>query len=352
MVSPETVRLLRLAGLFTWLLVAMPPAVEGIGKPGEFRAWLLAMLLFAGFYTWALTQLAGRGRTSWVALGGQTACVVVMSAFQYHGLEGTLLVLVALELGTWAPRGIGLAWIAGQSLAMAWAIQHHWSLRPALMFAPPYVGFQVLTFMVVQLLGREARSREALARTNERLRIARELHDAMGNHLVGLSLNLEAVAQRQGLSPPLETARSLVRRALDDVESLVDTLGPERGFDLQGALAVLAADIPRPRVHVDAEVLHFADPNRAHTLWRCCQEIVTNSAKHSHAENLWIVIRLNAGQVELTARDDGNGTTQAGHGQGLDGMRQRLHEVGGSLQWESLQGSGFQVRVTLPAGAA
>lgn len=364
---PSTIlRLQRLTGVLTWLLVAMPPAVEGIGEAEAFGVWLASMILFGVFHAWAI---AHPGSPSWWALAGQTGCVVLMSAVQYHGLEGTLLVLVALQLGLWASRRVGLAWIAVQSLAMAWAIQHHWALRPALMFAPPYVGFQVLTFMVVRLLGREASARASLARTNaelvetrerlaetarvgERLRIARELHDAMGHHLVGLSLNLEVLAQRQGVSPPLETARSLARRALDDVESLVNTLGPGRDFDLHGALAALAADIPRPHVHVDAGTVAVPDPRGAHVLWRCCQEIVTNAVKHSEAENLWIAIRVNDGRVELTARDDGGGCSHPAPGQGLDGMRQRLQEVGGTLQWETSSGAGFRVLVTLPGGCA
>ena len=367
--APETLRLIRLAGVCAWLLVAVPPAVEGMGRPSAFAWWLGSMVAFAGLYAWATSLLARPGPAFWAALAGQSACVVVMTATQYHGLEGALLVLVALELGLTAPRRVGLAWIVLQQLALLWGIQHHWSLRPALMATPPYVGFQVLTFLVVQLLAREARARSALARTNaelmatrellaenarldERLRIARELHDAMGHHLAGLSLNLEAVGQRQGSTPPLETARSLTRRLLDDLESLVDTLGRERDLDLASALGSLARDIPRPRVHVSAAGLAIPDPRRAHALWRCCQEIVTNAVKHSEAENLWIAIRVGDAGIELTARDDGTGCAQPGRGQGLEGMRQRLDELGGVLHLETEEGAGFRVRVTLPGAAA
>jgi signal transduction histidine kinase len=366
---PATLRLLRLTGLLAWLLVAAPPAVEGMERPAAFWAWLGSMTLFGALYAWATARLGSPGPAVWASLLAQSACVIGMSAAQYHGLEGTLLVLLSLELGLVAPPRVGLAWIAAQSLGLAWAIQHHWSLRPALMFLPPYGGFQVLTFMMVRLLDREARAREALARTNtelvatrellaenarlgERLRIARELHDAMGHHLAGLSLNLEVLAQRQGTSPPLETARSLTRQLLDDVESLVDTLGQERELDLSGALTALAVDIPRPRVHLDVTGVAIPDPRRSHALWRCCQEIVTNAVKHSEAENLWIAIRVRDGQVELTARDDGGGASRLGQGQGLLGMRQRLHEMGGALQLETAQGAGFLVRVTLPTGTA
>ena len=174
----------------------------------------------------------------------------------------------------------------------------------------------------------------------------------MGHHLAGLSLNLEVLGQRQGISPPLQTARSLTRRLLDDLESLLDTLGRDTDLDLASALAALARDIPRPRVHVNAEALAIPDPQRAHALWRCCQEIVTNAVKHSGADNLWITIRVHDGQIELTARDDGAGSSRVGHGQGLEGMRERLREMGGALQLETGRGAGFLVHVTLPSGTA
>jgi signal transduction histidine kinase len=368
--TAETLRLLRLTGVFTWLLVAAPQAIEGPAPLPAFAAWLASLALFGALYLWTTSRLSSPDPTFWAALAGQTACVIVMAAIQYRGLEGTLLVLIALQLGLVAPRRVGIVWIGVQSLALMWAIQFHWSLRPALMFAPPYVGFQVLTLLMVELLGREARARTELAKTNaellatrerlaesaraeERLRIAGELHDAMGHHLAGLSLHLEALAQRQGSSPPLDMARSLTRRLLDDVESLVDTLGRELGgVDLSRALAALTAEIPRPHVHVEAGDLTLANAERAHVLWRCCQEIVTNAVKHADAENLWIAIQARDGQVELTARDDGSGASRVGPGHGLEGMRRRLEDLGGALDLQTRPGAGFRVRVTLPDGTS
>jgi signal transduction histidine kinase len=367
--SAETLRLLRLTGVFTWLLVAAPQAIEGLAPPPAFVPWLSALVAFGVLYGWTTSRLATPGPAFWAGMAAQSLCVVMMAAVQYRGLEGTLLVLIALELGLTAPPRVGLVWIAAQSLALMWAIQHHWSLRPALMFAPPYLGFQVLTFFTVRLLAREARARADLERTNkelvatrrllaestrltERLRIARELHDAMGHHLAGLSLNLELLSQQRASSPPLETARSLTRRLLDDVESLVETLGRERGIDLPRALAALAVEIPRPRVHVEAGELMVEDAEQAHALWRCCQEIVTNAVKHAEAENLWIAIRRRGGQLELTARDDGGGATQLAAGHGLEGMRRRLEELGGGVDFETRPGAGFRVRVTLPGAPA
>jgi signal transduction histidine kinase len=190
------------------------------------------------------------------------------------------------------------------------------------------------------------------ARLNERLRIARELHDAMGHHLAALSLNLEALAQDHDPPPrALETARTLSRRLLDDVESVVETLHREGGLDLGRALSALSMSIPPPVVHLDAAGVVLRDFERAHGLLRCCQEIVTNAVKHSGARNLWITIRVADGAVQLDARDDGGGAPHVLGGKGLLGMRRRLEDLGGVLDIETAPGAGFHVRASLPAGS-
>jgi signal transduction histidine kinase len=365
---PEALRLLRLAGPLACCLVAAPVAF-GSSKFGMAFSWLGPLVAFVALYAWTTSRLESRNHALLAGLAAQSAAVIVMVATQSRGLEGTLLVLVAMELGLVTPRRLGLLWITAQSLALFWAIQHHWALRSAFLLTPPYLGFQVLAFRVMELLRRESEARSDLARTNadlvstrellaesvrlgERLRIARELHDAMGHHLAGLSLNLEVLAQRGTPSAPLTTAQSLTRLLLDDVESVVGTLASGRGIDLSRALAALAAGIPRPRVHVEAQELALPDPEQAHALLRCCQEIVTNAVKHAGAANLWIAIRVHDGVLELTAHDDGSGASSLGPGQGLSGMRQRLEEMGGALDLETSPGAGFRLRATLPRGGA
>jgi signal transduction histidine kinase len=357
-----TLRVLRLAGLFLWLLIAVAALVEGMGRPRGFMLWGAGLLGFGALYCWGMSR-----QPSWPVLAAQVGCVLVMAGGQYRGFEGMLLVLVALELGLIAARTTGLVWIAAQSIALFIAICYRWSWYEAQLFTPPYFGFQVLAFVIVELIGREASGRTALARTNaelvstrellaehvrlaERRWIGRELHDAMGHHLAGLSLHLEVLAQREAPSPPLDTARALTRRLLDDVESLVTTLERDRGVDLAGALGALATEIPSPRVHVEIDGLAQQAPARAHALLRCCQEIVTNAIKHAGADNLWIRVRERDGRVELIARDDGKRPPIARTGHGLDGMRQRLAELGGSLEVASPPGGGFELRALVPAG--
>src|SRR6188474_737514 len=172
--APESLRLLRLAGLFTWLLISVAALIEGVGRPAAFATWSASLLGFGALYAWTTSRVE-RSAVRWATLASQSACVLVMAGNQYRGLEGMLLVLVALQLGLIAPRAVGLTWIAVQSLALFLAILYRWTLYEALLFTPPYLGFQILAYLVMALVLREASARAALARTNAELMSTREL---------------------------------------------------------------------------------------------------------------------------------------------------------------------------------
>ena len=366
--SPEHAGLLRWGGLAAWLMVGVPVLAQGADGPVRLLVWTAAYLLFAAAF-WVGTSGARLSRrTALALLLVEVGCVVALVLTLCNGFEGALLVLVAMQLGGLAGRGAGLAWIAAQSLVLGLAIGYHWSPRPALLLTPPYLGFQVLAFLAFGLLDREARgraelallnaelraAREALAHTTrvaERLRIARELHDAVGHHLVALSLNLE-VAAHQTEGPAREQVRlaqSLAKLLLTDVGEIVGTLGRDDGIDLRRALAALAAEMPRPRVHLEVPAdFAVGDAELAHLLLRCSQEIVTNAAKHAGAENLWLALARDGEAIELRGRDDGRGANGFQPGRGLTGMRERLEQAGGRLTVETGPGRGFAVTARVP----
>jgi signal transduction histidine kinase len=185
----------------------------------------------------------------------------------------------------------------------------------------------------------------------ERLRIAGELHDALGHHLVALSLNLEVAAQQSegDTREQVRIAQSLARLMLTDVSEIVDTLRREEAFDLRRALSSMAAEIPRPRVHLTIpDDLAVEDAGLAHLLLRCCQEIATNAAKHAQAENLWLELVREGDSVGVRARDDGRGSEKVEDGRGLTGMRQRLEQAGGRLEIATGPGRGFAVAALVP----
>jgi signal transduction histidine kinase len=109
--------------------------------------------------------------------------------------------------------------------------------------------------------------------------------------------------------------------------------------------------VPQPRIHLEIDPdFRIDDPERAHIVLRCVQEIVTNSASHSGANNLWITIERAGKQFRIRANDDGRGTAEHSRdGFGLRGMRERLERAGGKLRIDSQPGIGFSVVAVLPS---
>jgi signal transduction histidine kinase len=355
---PHT-RILGVAGLTAWLMVGLPVILQGATTSGLMMRWTVVFLLFGALFIAELRS----PRLSFLAL--EALCVAMMALLLCDGFEGALLVLIAMRLPSMLERWRGIAWIAGQTILLLIAVSIHWNSRIALLLAPPYFGFQILAFFVFELLEREMRTSAQLramqdlvadgGRLRERLRIARELHDALGHHLTALTLNLEAALVRtEGAAHgDVEKAQALARTLLADVRAIVAEKNADDCLDLTRALRTLVADLPRPRVQLDVDdALRVDDPEHGLVILRCVQEVVTNAARHSGAENLWITVRRSGDAFEVHARDDGRGRGAARDGFGLRGMRERIEHAGGQLTIESSAGRGFALTAFLPARCA
>src|SRR3954452_16176972 len=111
----------------------------------------------------------------------------------------------------------------------------------------------------------------------------------------------------------------------------------------------MTEESPRALVHLRLpDHLAGEDAGVPHLLLRCCQEIVTNAAKHAGAENLWLDVTQEDGAIEVRARDDGHGAEAVAAGRGLAGMRERLESAGGKLEVSTRPGMGFAVAALVP----
>jgi signal transduction histidine kinase len=176
---------------------------------------------------------------------------------------------------------------------------------------------------------------EETSRANERTRISRELHDVLGHDLTALGLQLEVATHLppDRAAPHVATAQAVTARLLRNVRVVAMELREGPALDLAQALHALAwGAAPGLVVHlVMPDHLRIADAARGHCVLRCAQEIVTNALRHARAKNLWITITVDGSAINLEAYDDGCGATEVRTGQGLDGMRARLEELGGRL---------------------
>ncbi|HWS72724.1 MAG TPA: ATP-binding protein, partial [Thermoanaerobaculia bacterium] len=172
------------------------------------------------------------------------------------------------------------------------------------------------------------------------------------HHLTALTLNLEAALVRTdgAAHADVEKAQSLARTLLGDVRAIVSNQQADDCLDLSRALRTLVAELPRPRVHLEVEEsLRVDDPEQGLVIVRCVQEVVTNAARHSGAENLWIAVHKNGDAFEVRARDDGRGRRTPRDGTGLRGMRERIERAGGALTIDSEAGRGFSLTALVPS---
>jgi signal transduction histidine kinase len=361
-------RALLYSGLAAWLGVVLATIVAaivtGFTSP-RFGPWGIVSLLFVAAFVWN----ARSPRTTPYVLATQSACVVAMVALLCNGYEGMLLVLVAVQLALHTEQRIGLAWIVVQSTALCIAIAFHWSIQSALVLAPPYLGFQLLMFAAVRLFASERRVRNELgaahqavlalqseladkSRVEERLRIAQDLHDSLGHHLIALGLHLELAAHKSdgNARGAVRSAQVIARTVLQEVKAIVNSWRNDRPVDFPREMRQLADELPHPKLHINcASDLAFADARTGRALLRTVQEIVTNAIRHGAAHNVWIDIERGERSVRLAARDDGHSAGVVTEGVGLAGMRRRMEELGGTLSAGHSVSGGFEVHAELPA---
>jgi len=204
----------------------------------------------------------------------------------------------------------------------------------------------------LELERRDSARRELAAQEGERRRIARELHDELGQALTAAVLQLDRAAARDDVAE----ARETVRASLEDVRGIARRLRPEALDDLglASALAALTNDVTRRtglrvRRAISPDVPELG-PEEELVVYRVAQEALTNVVRHAGVPHAWLELRVRDGRVELEVRDAGAGfdPERTAQSAGLLGMRERAHLIGASLELRSAVGEGTSVRLRLP----
>lgn len=204
---------------------------------------------------------------------------------------------------------------------------------------------------------RRESSRETLSRVeSERKRLARELHDELGQSLTGIVLLLSRLAERAELPlrSELVDAQEATRAALEDVRGIGRRLRPEALDDLGlipalTALTTSFADASGLRIERSFGDLPALTTEAELAIFRIAQESLTNAARHGGAQRVTIQLRrADANDVRLVVRDDGVGLDGATFGSGIRGMQERALHVGGRLELFSPSMGGVEVRLTVP----
>lgn len=197
------------------------------------------------------------------------------------------------------------------------------------------------------------------AQEAERHRIARELHDQVGQSLTVVLLGLKQVADRAPaeLAAELDLLRESARAGLDDVRRVARELRPGVLDDLglQAALAALATDVAAHGGPVVRRTFAPGLPELPHdtelVVYRVAQEALTNVVRHARATRVGLSLLRVGGELQLEIEDDGIGFDGAVRaGAGVSGMRDRAGLVGGAVEIVSSGGHGTVVRLRVPTG--
>jgi two-component system sensor histidine kinase DesK len=263
-----------------------------------------------------------------------------------------IVVLTVARLGSpaslYVVSAIGLATVFGPALVPSWHSGPDFEAGAtiALTGLAMYGFFRVIRGNLALSTARSEVAR--LAAENERIRIARDLHDLLGHSLTTITVKA-ALAHRLGHRDPEAALREIAeveelsRRALSEVRAAVSDY---RDVTLAGELASAAevlraagivADLPLPAT------TGSMDPGEQKLFGWVLREGLTNVVRHSHASRCKVTI----GDTFVDIIDDGVG----GHspsGNGLRGLRERVEAAGGSVEAGPLPPAGWRLKVTLP----
>ncbi len=256
--------------------------------------------------------------------------------------------------------GGGLAWLCGRTLLAGMADEADASGASAQAGEDCARREQQLLRSHGQLRALAARMESA--REDERRRIAREVHDQLGQALTGLRFDIAWLAARVAEQPALckktEEMSGLVDEMVQAVRRIAMALRPVVLDDL-GFVPAVEWQIQEfeARTHIRCEFRTTLagvdlDPGKAITLFRVLQEALTNVARHAGASRVLVRLAREDDTLLFSIKDDGAGfdpqRVEARHSLGLLGMRERARLVGGSVSVAGRPGKGTEVTVRVP----
>jgi signal transduction histidine kinase len=254
----------------------------------------------------------------------------------------------------WLPATVigASVFLAAEIFDSGWS-GHVFVAGTMVLVAPPLFG-QALRFQQARREFTERTRVEGARRhlAEERLEIARDVHDVVGHSLATIALQAgvaEHLATDDTSREALKTIRRLSKESLAEVGAMLDVL--REGAAERAPARDLATLVEAVRnAGLDVE-LHADDSPVSGTVYRIVQEALTNVVRHAGpGAKARVRVRSSNGQVEVEVRDDGRGPGATLHeGNGLTGMRERAAKLGGTFSAGAAADGGFAVKAVLPA---
>jgi len=308
--------------------------------------WLLAMTRPARqvvYYCMAMALL-GYVILPWNHSGGDTCIVYACALVAVVGSVRFSLGMMAAVVAIFAVEAIGLQWPWGVIVCMFW-------MALAIGGGNLVRRLNDAKDAEIRLSHVEVRR---LAATAERERIGRDLHDLLGHTLSLIALKTELAGKLLARDPVA------ARREIADVERITrDALAQVRSAVSGMRAAGLVGELASARLMLECAGVRFSYsgfecelPSAEETcLALALREAATNIQRHAGATNAEAALVVDGDDVQMTVRDDGNGGVGA-HGNGLNGMRERIEALGGSLRIDATRGKGSRLILRLPSMTA
>jgi signal transduction histidine kinase len=309
-----------------------------------------------------LSLLALR-RAPWVSLGVSLGAAVSWFSLGYPGgpvpAAFVIAVIGSVVLGHRVEAWIAVA-LGGTGIWLAWAFGAH-SFGPAL----GGTAWLVVIVTVAEVVRTRRQAAQEAVRTRaseERLAVARELHDVLAHSVslisvhAGVALHLLDTDPAQARTS-LETIRDASRDTLAELRATVGALrataeaAPLRPTPGLSSLATLTSAVAGAGLDVRTRVDGTARPLPAAVdlaAYRIVQEALTNVTRHASAKHAEVVVSYGEDDVCVMVTDDGRGGGPVALGNGLTGMRERAAALGGSVVAGPRAEGGFSVRAVLP----
>ena len=198
---------------------------------------------------------------------------------------------------------------------------------------------------------------EKMAQTNERNRLAREIHDTLGHSLTGIIAGLDACLALVDVAPQevkkqLKLLADVSRDGMKDVRRSVSELRPDEmeRLSLNASIRKMVTDMGRvsdTQIYFDGsgEKLEFGE-DEENIIYRVVQESITNAVRHGHAGQIWVTMKRIDGEVLLEVKDDGIGCKELKSGFGTRHMKERIEMLGGTITFDGQKG--FKVTAHIP----
>jgi signal transduction histidine kinase len=340
-----------------------------------------AAILAVVFYT---EHVRGKGIFLAAVITASAVGVTIMAVGAAPIYGAILFFVLCTIVGMRLSLGVAIAWVGGATAALlvCLLVSGHRDWLPSIVsYSAGFFAFIAFSVAFRRSLQARAESQQLLAELmsaqgrlrdmaimEERQRLAREMHDAVGHRLTAAAVLLEGAGRLIRSEPDratrmVETSRAQVRQGLDELRAAVSALradvqGTQSLSAVLSALVDVFAQGAEAKVTLDYPVgCPEPEPDLKLVIVRTAQEALTNVQKHAAATRVELALRTEGSSYVLTCRDNGRGPAAAqdvkgeagGTGYGLGNLRTRAAVFGGTVDLEPGPDGGTLLRLTLPA---